>query len=485
MAFRNRIGNRGSRRYSLRLRLVLWLLIPAIVIGLLSLTDVHRNIVNTTNTVSDKVLASVATVIADRVVLNKTGALEVDVPKVAFNMLTSTAQDQVYYRIETMDGTFITGYELLLTPHNSKVTDQKLAFVDFSFQRTEFRAAIYATTASSGNLTVKYRVIVAETTDARRQLSNDFLIRSAIRFVIIYIVVFIIIWFAVTKSLSPLKGLQEAINRRSPDELHSIDHRVPTEVGGLMDTINSFMGRLDSALKALRNFTGNASHQLRTPLTIIKTQLALTSRAKTLKEAKAAAKIGDEAVIHAERILSQLLLLARVDQAGSHRTETTHIDLSKIAKRMTEKHLQMAATKNDDLGFHSDGPVFCEANEMLIEELVGNLIENAIKYSGTEREITVRVFSYPGVAVLEVEDDGPGIPVELRVQVRARFSRVAVIPPSASSPTSHKETGGAGLGLAIVSEIAKLFGGSLDLFNGREHRGLVARVSFPIKDPKH
>lgn len=483
MAFMKRTGNSGSRRYSLRLQLTLWLLIPAIVIGLLSLADVHRNIVNTTNTVSDRVLAGVATVIADRVMLNKTGALEVDVPKVAFNMLTSTAQDQVYYRIETMDGTFITGYELLSIPNSAKVTDQKLTFADFSFQRAEFRAAIYTNTASSGSLTVKYRVIVAETTDARRQLSNDFLIRSAIRFVIIYIVVFIIIWFAVTKSLSPLKGLQEAINRRSPDELHSINQQVPTEVGGLMDTINSFMSRLDSALKALRNFTGNASHQLRTPLTIIKTQLALTSRAKTLKEAKAAAKIGDEAVVHAERILSQLLLLARVDQASSHRTETTNIDLSKIAKRMTERHLQMAATKNDDLGFHSKGPVFCEANEMLIEELIGNLIENAIKYSGTEREITVRVFSYPGIAVLEVEDDGPGIPVELRVQVRARFSRVAVIPPSSS--TSFMEAGGAGLGLAIVSEIAKLFGGSLDLFNGREHRGLVARVSFPIKDTTH
>lgn len=254
-----------------------------------------------------------------------------------------------------------------------------------------------------------------------------------------------------------------------------------------MDTINSFMGRLDSALKALRNFTGNASHQLRTPLTIIKTQLALTSRAKTLKEAKAAAKIGDEAVVHAERILSQLLLLARVDQAGSHRTETTRIDLSQIAKQVTEQHLQMAATKDDDLGFHTDGPVFCEANEMLIKELIGNLIENAIKYSGMEREITVRVFSYPGVAVLEVEDDGPGIPVELRVQVRARFSRVAVTPPNQASSThtneaGRSEPGGAGLGLAIVSEIAKLFGGSLDLFNGREHRGLVARVSFPIKD---
>ncbi|MBL4892492.1 MAG: sensor histidine kinase, partial [Rhizobiaceae bacterium] len=398
MAMRKRIGNRASNRYSLRLRLVLWLLIPALTIGFLSLIDVHRNIVNTTNTISDKVLASVATVIADRIVLNKNGTLEVEVPKVAFNMLTSTVQDQVYYRIETMDGTFITGHELLSISNALKVTDQELTFADFSFQQAEFRAAIYTNAASLGNLSVKYRVIVAETTDVRHQHSYEFLSRSAIRFVIIYIVVFIIIWFAVTRSLSPLKGLQEAINRRSPDELHSIDHRVPTEVGGLMDTINSFMSRLDSALKALRNFTGNASHQLRTPMTIIKTQLALTSRAKTLKEAKAAAKIGDEAVIHAERILSQLLLLARVDHASSHRTETTRVDLSKIAKRVTEQHLQTASAKDDDLGFQTDGPVYCEANEMLIQELIGNLIENAVKYSGTKREITVRVFSYPGVA---------------------------------------------------------------------------------------
>ena len=468
--------------------MAIWLLVPALITGLLGLMDVHRTVLNTTDAISDRVLESVAVVIADRVVLNKTGTLTVDVPKVAFNMLTSTAQDQVYYRIETMDGTFITGHELLSIPSDLKISDQQLTFTDFSFQRAEFRAAIYTSAVSSGQISEQYRVIVAETTDARRQLSNEFLARSITRYMFIVLIIIAIIWVALTKSFSPLKRLQQAIDRRNPDELHSIDHQVPAEIGGLMDTINSFMSRLDSALKALRNFTGNASHQLRTPLTIIKTQLALTGRATTLEEAKAAAKIGDEAVSHAERILSQLLLLARVDQANSHRTETIRIDLSKIAKRVTEKYLKMASTKNDDLGFQSNGPVFCEANEMLIEELIGNLIENAIKYSGTEREITVRVFTYPGVAVLEVEDDGPGIPVELRVQVRARFSRVAVIPPNqpvSGKDTDQMPTSGAGLGLAIVSEIAKLFGGSLDLFNGREHKGLVARVSFPMKDTKH
>ncbi|MBL4597650.1 MAG: ATP-binding protein, partial [Rhizobiaceae bacterium] len=101
-------------------------------------------------------------------------------------------------------------------------------------------------------------------------------------------------------------------------------------------------------------------------------------------------------------------------------------------------------------------------------------------YSGEGSEITVRVLSNPGLAILEVEDNGPGIPAELRVQVRARFSRVAVPIPSSPSKTQNAQTSGAGLGLAIVSEIAKLFNGSLDLYNGRDHKGLIARVSFPV-----
>src|SRR3546814_8458195 len=80
-------------------------------------------------------------------------------------------------------------------------------------------------------------------------------------------------------SLRPLYRFSEAIAQRSPDDLHPISERVPSEVQGLVDTVNSFMVRLESALDALRHFTGNASHQLRTPLAIVRTQLALASRA--------------------------------------------------------------------------------------------------------------------------------------------------------------------------------------------------------------
>jgi two-component system sensor histidine kinase TctE len=158
---------------------------------------------------------------------------------------------------------------------------------------------------------VPFVVTVAETTIARSQLANTILLRSAVRLAILILGAAVIVWFAVTASLGPLYRMRDAIAERNPGDLHPIEQPAPNEVKGLVDSVNSFMGRLNAAIDALRHFTGNASHQLRTPLTIIRTQLALAARAGSLEEARAAAKSGDEAVAHAERVLAQLLLLAK------------------------------------------------------------------------------------------------------------------------------------------------------------------------------
>lgn len=453
--------------YSLRRRLLAWLLISTVVIGGIALTDTYREAVKTANTVSDRVLAGSALAIAERVVVSEDGSLEVDIPYVALEMLTSAAQDRVFYRVDGPPGQFITGYQTL--PSIGELKGQPAAYGDAEFRGEPIRLAVLERSASTGINSVPFVVTVAETTIARRQLTQAILLRSALRLLVMIIGAAVIVWIAVSVSLRPLYRLGDAIAERSPNDLHPIDQKVPSEVEGLVETVNSFMIRLQSALDALRHFSGNASHQLRTPLAIIRTQLALSERATTLEAAQAAALKGDEAVAHAERILAQLLLMAKVDAAGSaERQALQPLDLTKLAQEITGDRVPGAGDAGIDLGFEGEGEALIRAEPLLVGELLRNLIENAIAYAGRGAEVTVRVRADAGTVRLDVEDNGPGIPPAGRQVARQRFAR-----------GDRGEAPGMGLGLPIVEEIAALFGGRLTLEDGRDGRGLKASVRFP------
>jgi two-component system sensor histidine kinase TctE len=454
--------------FSLRRRLLAWLIVPLIGIGFIAVIDADRAARITADSVLDRVLSGSALAIADRVVVGSDGELEVDIPYVALDMLTSAAQDRVFYRVEGPSGRFLTGYKTLNVPQVSAPKGDRMAFADGKYRGADIRLAIYSGAASSGVQSIGYRVIVAETTNSRRQLARDILIRSAVRQALLIASAAIIVWFAVSRALKPLYRLQAAIGRRTPDDLRPIEHQVPREVRGLVDTINSFMDRLEGALDALRNFTGNASHQLRTPLAIIRTQMALTTRADTLDEARTAAAQADKAVVHGERVLAQLLVLARIDQAASDRLARSNADLAQIAQRATEAAVPGAARIGIDLGFDADGPVPCNGDEMLLGEMVANLIGNAVRYCGAGAQITVGARRQGETAVIEIDDNGPGIAAPRRAEVLKRFARPA--------GANHE---GAGLGLAIAGEIAQLFGGRLELLDGRSGTGLLARVTLP------
>lgn len=459
--------------YSLRRRLLAWLLISTVVIGALALIDTYRDAVKTANVVSDRVLAGSALAIAERVVVAEDGSLEVDIPYVALEMLTSAAQDRVFYRVDGPPGQFITGYQNL--PSVADMNGQSAVYADAQFRGEPIRVAALERSASTGINSVPFVVTVAETTIARRQLTQAILLRSAFRLLMMILGAATIVWIAVTFSLRPLYRLGDAIAERSPDDLHPIKQSVPSEVEGLVETVNSFMVRLQSALDALRHFSGNASHQLRTPLAIIRTQLALSARATTLEEAQAAARKGDEAVAHAERILAQLLLMAKIDAAGSTEPQPLEvIDLVSLAQQITGDRVPGAGDAGVDLGFEGESKALIRAEPLLIGELLRNLIENAIAYAGKGAEVTVRVETEDSNVRLDVEDNGPGIPPENRQVVRQRFAR-----------GGRGEAPGMGLGLPIVEEIAGLFGGHLTLGEGPDGKGLKASVTFPaaIGDP--
>ncbi|RDL47402.1 Swarming motility regulation sensor protein RssA [Ensifer sp. M14] len=455
-----------SAVYSLRRRLLGWLLISTAVIGVIALMDTYREAVATANVVSDRVLAGSALAIAERVVVAEDGSLEVDIPYVALEMLTSAAQDRVFYRVDGPPGQFITGYQTL--PSIDEVPGSSTSFADASFRGEPIRIAALRRSASTGINSVPFVVTVAETTIARRQLAQTILVRSALRLGLMIAGAAVIVWIAVTFSLRPLYRLGDAIAERSPDDLHPIGERVPNEVQGLVDTVNSFMGRLQSALDALRNFTGNASHQLRTPLAIIRTQLALALRAGSIEDIKVAVKKADEAVANAERILAQLLLMAKIDAAGKDEArKLERIDLVELTRGITAEHVPAAGDAGIDLGFDGEGEAFVRGEPLLVGEMLKNLIGNALLYAGRGAEVTTRVSENEGFVSLEVEDNGPGIRPEQRESVLRRFQRGA------------SEAPGTGLGLPIVEEIAALYGARTSLGDGAGGRGLKVAILFP------
>jgi two-component system sensor histidine kinase TctE len=452
--------------YSLRRRLLAWLLIATAVIGTIAMADTWDEAVDTANEVSDRVLAGSALAIAERVIVAENGSLEVDIPYVALEMLTSAAQDRVFYRVDGPPGTFITGYQNL--PSIPRREGQAAAFENAAFRGEPIRVAALARSASTGIRSVPFTVTVAETTIARQQLTRTILIRSALRLLFMIAGAAVIVWVAVTLSLRPLYRFSEAIAERSPDDLHPIRQRVPSEVQGLVDTVNSFMVRLEGALEALRHFTGNASHQLRTPLAIIRTQLALADRAATLDEARAATRKADEAVGDAERLLAQLLLMAKID-AATRAASMQPVDLVGLARSATADHVPQASDVGMDLGFEGEGELAVLAEPLLVVELLKNLINNALLYAGSGSEITVRVRRADQSAVLEVEDDGPGISADKRAAALMRFER-----------GGRNDMSGTGLGLPIVDEIARLHGATVTLLEGSGGKGLKVAIAFPI-----
>lgn len=452
--------------YSLRRRLLVWLLVPTVLFGALALLDTWREAKSTADTVSDRVLAGSALAIAERVVVSESGVLEVDIPYVALEMLTSNAQDRVFYRVDGPSDAFITGYDKL--PRLEGLSAEAPVFGNATFRGDSIRLAALSRSASTGAASIPFVVTVAETTIGRQQLAQAILFRSAARLALLILGAALIVWVAVTASLSPLNRLSREIAMRSPDDLRPLDTDVPREVSGLVGTVNTFMGRLGAAIGGLRNFTGNASHQLRTPMTIVRTQLALANRARSLNAAHVASKKADEAVVQAERVLAQLLLLAHIDAAASRQLKNPKpVDLTAIASQSVADRIQRADAAGIDLGFEGVEAVPVLAEDLLLGELIGNLVDNALTYAGRGAEVTVRVMQTPDGQVLEVEDSGPGIEDDKLGEVMNRFSRGTDIAP------------GSGLGLPIVEEIANLFRGRLSLSKGLSGKGLLARVTFP------
>ena len=453
-------------RYSLRRRLLLWLFLATAVIGLVALADTWAEALRTAQGVSDRVLFGSALAIAERVTVDEAGGLEVDLPYSSLEMLTSAAQDRVFYRVDGPVGHFLTGYaDLAVVP----VTGPGVAFSDGVYGTVGIRSATLVRQVSTGERSIAFSVTVAESTLARAALARAILLRSALRLAVLIFGVAVIVWVAVTLALRPLDRLGAIIAERSPDDLRPVTADVPAEVAALVTAINTFMTRLQTALDGLRNFTGNASHQLRTPLAVVRTQLALIDRSANPDQMASATAKAQTALERAERVLAQLLILARVDAATGSVLQP--VNVVALAKDLTAELVPDALQRGVDLGFEGPEQAIALAEPVLLAEMLKNLTGNAIAYAGPGAVVTVRVRDLGDQVVLEVEDDGPGLTPDQMARAAQRKRGL----PMRVQPDARA---GYGLGLAITAEIAALFGADIRFHPGTAGRGLCASVTL-------
>ncbi|MGE5154573.1 MAG: ATP-binding protein [Bdellovibrio bacteriovorus] len=279
----------------------------------------------------------------------------------------------------------------------------------------------------------------------------------------------LLIWFAVSDGLRTLKTLARDIGRRSAERLTPVDEStVPVEVRPLTNALNGLLDQLDQALAVERRFASDASHELRTPLSVIRTHAQVALRSKEPIERAEALRGLITGVDRATHLCSQLLLLARLDPEAAESGSRAASLRDTVGEAVRDKQAAASAKSvSVSCNLPDQDPSVVTVDPSALSVLVGNLLDNAIKYTPAGGCVGVSVAPRGGRVLLQVADSGPGIPAADRPRVLQRFYR-----------GNGSSVPGAGLGLSIVKRICELYGAELRLLDGDAGAGLCVEVVF-------
>jgi len=297
-------------------------------------------------------------------------------------------------------------------------------------------------------------VQVAETMDKRSVLATE-IVKGVMlpQFVILPLAV-LLVWLALAQAIKPLNRLEERIRARNPDDLSPLDvEAVPLEVAPLVSSVNDLLLRLKDSIATQKRFLADAAHQLKTPLAGLRMQADLAQRQDaSAEELKQSLRHIGRSSIRATHTVNQLLALARAESSAAVLAHQP-CNLARLTMDVVRDCVPRAVEKHIDIGYEGADPntdgVVLQGNATLLQEMVRNLVDNAINYTlprpGKQAMITARVLVDPfsRALVLQVEDTGPGVPAAERELVFQPFYRAL-----------GNEVDGSGLGLPIVLEIA-------------------------------
>lgn len=433
-----------GRAIALRTRLLAAMLGPllgaAILIGIGGATLI-ADVVRRTN---DRVLGGALGAIAETVEVER-GEVTLDLPPAAFGMLENSERDNVYYRI-AVGRDLLTGYADLPAP------DPKTMLIDqprFRFARYRDQdIRIGEVKKSLPRVDRPVIVQVAETLDNRKALANQLILALLLGEVALVGVAILLLRPALGWSLRPLARLRRTVEARDamtrPDFSPLDAGPLPNELRPLATAFDHMLAELDRATSGVRRFTADASHQMRTPLSVLRVQIELARRGS----AQALDEIAD-AVHRLERLVTQLLALARAEESGAS-PPLEAVDLKEVSRAVIGRLINQAIQARVELTLDADAEqdFIVRAHRTLVFEILANLIDNGIRYNGRAGTVTVCLARDDGHVLLSVRDDGPGIAAEHRGRIFERFYRAA----GRSGPE------GTGLGLAIVQSAASRMG---------------------------
>lgn len=456
--------------------ILLWTLIPALLIVMsIALWLSNSFLRQQVNTAYDRSLAGALRAI-DYNISTESGGLAIELPYLMLEFFELATDDNVYYRIFTEDGLADIGNQQLPLPDTALKSNTPV-FYTKSYLGQAVRIAALARTMDPplyNNRGGRVIVMVGENLTSREQFIHAMTVRTLLGDLIVLFIIILVVTCGVLFAIRPLTRLNRELRARRVEDLRPIiAPDLPNEVQPLLAAINQHVERHARQARIQRQFLDDASHQLRTPLAILRMQLGYALREVDPAEAHNALLAMKEGLSRAERTAAQLLALARAkEQDPQHdRQETALVDLLTLAQGIIKDTYPLARSKRQAISLDApDHPVQVQGIEWLLREAMLNLTDNAIRYTPRHGSITISIRQTIQNVSLIVEDSGPGMSEADILKAATRFRR----------GKAGKHSTGAGLGLAIVQTIMTRHQGHL-LIESTDH-GCRMSLVFTLKN---
>jgi two-component system sensor histidine kinase TctE len=385
---------------------------------------------------------------------NSPDALPRDLPARAQRVLLAMPEDRVFFSLRDGAGRLLAG-EPALGDDLPWGSLRAPAFFDLNRSGYWLRGISVVFEAGGG---VRH-LMLATTALKREALMGEILLGMVAPQAILFLITIVLVWAGIRQALAPLVALRAEIGRRSHRDLRPLDPAsAPEELRPIVAEVNHLFGRLDQAIASQRNFVADAAHQLRTPV------------AGLLAQLEAERSTGDNEALLATtrrlaRLVAQLLALSRAEPGANPARED--FDLAALIRDAANDWLPLAFRRDMEVRFDL-AETWLTGSPHAFREMLANLVDNAIRYGRVGGNIVVRCYSDGEATVMQVDDDGPGIPAEEREKVFERFYR-----PAGTSAE------GCGLGLAIVEALARQHGAKVSLGGTASGAGLRVEVRVP------
>ncbi len=463
----------GRTRLSLRRYLLLGLLMPVLGIVALGAAFLYGFALQAADTAYDRTLLASAKAIGEQLEVQGTGAhahLSSTLPYSALEAFEADNRSRLYYRVSGFNGEMVSGFDDLPPPRPAGGARNAFAalvhFYDESFRGEPVRMAVLLQPVAGPDGHGMATIQVAETLELREALARSLLVRTLWQQALLIAVIALVVVYVVQRATRPVRELSQHVRNRAATDLSPLPESVaPRELQPLVEATNAVMARLAHLLADQKRFVRDVSHQLRTPLAVLKAQVQ-SARRGDVEAATALAEI-DHTVARATELANQMLALAKVEQLRQQ-GNPPRLEWAAVVRAVALDLSALVAQAQLDFELEAE-PVWVFGHEWALRELSRNLLHNAIKQCPQGGRLAVRVGATAEEARLTVSDSGPGIPAELRQRLFEPFA--------ASGPRA-----GSGLGLAICQDIVASLGGRITLVN-REHAGVVVGLDAIVQLP--